>query len=167
MYIYIYDTMYIYICIHYIYSYDMYTYVHICICSFTILGLSAALSSFGLLLAHGGIDTTCILQTLHDALALKGPLNNIREIAERVQEHKWLLNYPVTPMPSCYKGIQIAVLKILSIDESCAVSNKSLYGKCLITFPVETCGTIIGNLIGSLDLRNFSKVLFHIFACVG
>jgi hypothetical protein len=103
---------------------------------------SAALSSFGLVLPHGGIDTTCILQTLHDALALQGPLNSIREIANRLQEHQWLLSYPVTPMPSCYKGIQTAVLKILSIDESCAVLSSSLFDKCLITFPVDLCGII-------------------------
>ena len=103
---------------------------------------SAALNSFGLVLPHGGIDITCILQTLHDALALRGPLNSIREIADRVPEHNWPLSYPVSPMPSCYKGIQSAVLKILSIDESCVDLSRSLYDKCLITYPILSCGQL-------------------------
>ena len=76
---------------------------------------------------HGGIESTCIIQSLHDALASRGPLNSIREIADRVPEHSWLMSYPVSPMPSCYEGIQSAVCKILSLDESCADLNKSLY----------------------------------------
>ena len=91
---------------------------------------------------HGGIDTTCILQTLHDALALKGPLNSIIAIADRVPEHNWIINNPISPMPACYKGIQSAVLKIFSIDESYVDLSKSLFAKCLITFPVDTCGVV-------------------------
>jgi len=102
----------------------------------------AALSSFGLVLPHEGIDSKCILQSLHEALALEGPLNSIFAITEKVPEHKWLLEYPISPMPSCYKGIQTAVLKILSIDESCAVLSSALYDKCLVTFPIESCGVI-------------------------
>ena len=45
-------------------------------------------------------------------------------------------------MPSCYKGIQSAVCKILSLDESCADLSKSIIDKCLITFPVDHCGII-------------------------
>ena len=44
----------------------------------------AALSSFGLVLPHGGIDSKCILQSLHEALALEGPLNSIFAITEKV-----------------------------------------------------------------------------------
>jgi len=105
-------------------------------------GSSAALSSFSSVLPHGGIESTCILQSLHDALALQGPLNGIIAIAERVPEHRWLIDYPISSMPSCYKGIQTAVLKILSLDESCAVLSNSLYDKCLVTFPSDSCGNI-------------------------
>ena len=74
--------------------------------------------------------------------ALRGRLNSIREIADRVPEHRWLLNYPVSSMPSCYEGIQSAVLKILSIDGSCVDLSRSLYDKRLITFPVDSCGIV-------------------------
>ena len=38
--------------------------------------------------------------------------------------------------------IQSAVLKILSIDESCADLSCSLFDKCLAIFPVDICGAI-------------------------
>ena len=65
------------------------------------------------------------LQSLHDARALRGPLEGICDIANRVQEHQWILSYLISSMPSSYKGIQIAVLKILAIDESCIADLSS------------------------------------------
>ena len=107
------------------------------------LGGFAALNSFALVLPHGGIDSTCILQALHDALALQGPLNGIREITNRVQEHQRIQSYPISPMPSSYKGIQIAILKILSIDESCVSDLSSfLFDKCLTTFLSDIRGIV-------------------------
>ena len=110
-------------------------------------GSRAALSSFSSALPHGGIESTCLLQSLHDALALQGPLLGIFAIAEKVPEHRWLIGYPISTMPSRYKGIQTAVLKILSIDESCAVLSNSLYDKCLVTFPSD----IFGNICKQVD----------------
>ena len=34
------------------------------------------------------------------------------------------------PMLACYKGIQTAVLKILSFDKSCAVLSSDLFDSC-------------------------------------
>ena len=94
----------------------------------------ATLDSFGHILPHGGVQSTCILQSLHDALALRGPLNDICEIVSRVQKHQRIMSYPISSMPSCYKGIQTAVMKILSIDESCTVDlNYTIWNKCYIT----------------------------------
>ena len=110
---------------------------------FSYLGDFAALDSLGNCLPHGGIQSPCILQSLHDALALRGPLSGICEIANRVPEHQWIIAYHVSPMPSCYKGIQATVLKILSIDESCfADLSISLLNKCAITCCPEICGLI-------------------------
>lgn len=128
---------------------------------FDFVGDSAARDSFGLVLPDGGIESTCILQSLHDALALRGPLNSIREIADRVPEHAWLLSYPVSPMPSCYKGIQSASCKILSLDESYADLSKSLYDKFRIAFPLDVFGVI------SMQADWFPKLeeLFKITNC--
>ena len=109
---------------------------------FAYVGNFAALSSYGLILPHGGIDTPCILGCLHDALALKGPLNSIFAIANRVPEHNWLTNYPISRMPSCYKGIQSAVYKILTINESCADLSRGVVDKLRITFPISEFGII-------------------------
>ena len=45
-------------------------------------------------------------------------------------------------MPSCYEGIQTAVLKILPVDESRTVLDCDLFDKCLITYPVELCSIL-------------------------
>ena len=82
------------------------------------------------------------MQSLHDALALKGPLNSIIAIADRFPEHSWLINFPISPLPACYKGIQSAVCKTLSHDESCAGLSRAIIDKCLVTFTVEQCGII-------------------------
>ena len=111
---------------------------------FSLLGDSVSLAAFACnVLPQGGIDSTCILQTLHDALALRGPLNGIFAIANRVPEHQWILTFPVSTMPPIYRGIQTAVLKILSCDESCAANlSIAIVPKVKITFPVESCGLI-------------------------
>ena len=86
---------------------------------------------------HGGIDIPCVLQSLHDALALKGPLESIFAIADRVPEHSWLTSFPILSMPSLYEGTQSAVCKTLSIDESCTDLSMSIIDKCLVTFPID------------------------------
>ena len=45
-------------------------------------------------------------------------------------------------MPSCYKGIQSAVCKILTINETCFDLSNSLVDKLRITFPVAEFGVI-------------------------
>ena len=80
-----------------------------------MLGDDATLDFIGSFLPLGGIQSPSILQTLHYALALRGPLSVACDIANMVPEHQWLLSYPISSMPTCYKGIQTAVLKILSL----------------------------------------------------
>jgi len=92
----------------------------------------------------GGIKSPSVLQTLHDALALRGPLSVACDIANRLPERQWLLSYPLSSTPSCYKGIQTAVLKILSIDESCGSDlSTPLINTCVVTFRLEICGMIV------------------------
>ena len=74
---------------------------------FAFLGDNAALSSIGNILPHGGIDSMCILQSLHEALALEGPLNSIFAIADRVPEHRWLLDYPISPCLLAMKAFKL------------------------------------------------------------
>ena len=54
----------------------------------------------------------------------------------------WLTSYPISRMPSCYKGIQSAVCKILTIDESCSDLSQAVIDKLHITFPVAEFGVI-------------------------
>ena len=77
------------------------------------------LLSLGSYLPQGSIDLHSILQCLHDALALCGLLCPASVIAIGFPEHQWILRYPHSSLPSVSKGIQSALFKILSIDESC------------------------------------------------
>ena len=132
------------------------------------LGHSAAPFSFSHVLPHGGIESTCILQSLHDTLALRGPRNGIIGIANRVQEHQWILSYPISPMPSSYKDIQSAVLMIVSIDESCiGDSSSSVIAKLLIIFPPDSCGPINMQDDWFLKLEELFKGLVCFLECVG
>ena len=71
-------------------------------------------------------------------------------------------------MPSSYKGIQTAVLKILSIDGSCIADlSSSIFDKCLITYPPDICGLINVQDDWFHEIEELSKVLTHFFACVG
>ena len=61
-------------------------------------------------------------------------------------------------MPSCYKGIQTAMLKILSIDESCyADLCISLLNKCTVTFCLEVCGIIDSQVDWFLEFEELFK----------
>ena len=83
-----------------------------------LLADEAPLLSLGSCLPQGSIDSPSILQCLHDALALRGPLSPGSAIAIRIPEHQWTLSYPHSSLPTGSKGIQSALLKILSIEES-------------------------------------------------
>ena len=85
-----------------------------------------------------------ILQSLHDALALRGPLSVASDIANRVPEHQWILSYPLSSMPSSSKGIQSALLRILSFDESFIPDlNVILARKSVVTLGPDICGSIV------------------------
>ena len=55
---------------------------------FAFLGDHTTLDSIGNILPLGGILSPCMLQSLHDALTLRGPFNGIREIANGAPEHQ-------------------------------------------------------------------------------
>ena len=74
-----------------------------------LLSDDASLVSFGNILLQGGIDSPSILRSLHDALALREPLNVASDIANRVPEHQWFLSYSRSSIPSSSNGIQSAV----------------------------------------------------------
>ena len=131
------------------------------------LGDNAALSSIGNILPRGGIDSMCILQSLHEALALEGPLNSIFAIIDKVPGHRWLLDFVFSTMPFCYKGIQTAVLKILSLDESCAVLNSFCMINVLFLSRLIAVELHASSMSRFLKLRHFSKTLVRFCECVG
>jgi len=121
---------------------------------FDFLGDQATLDSLCFILPHGGIKSPCILQSLHDALAFRGPLDGICDIAIKVPEHQWIITYPISPMPSCHKGIQTAILKILSLDETCSSDlSVAIINKMRVTFRPDLCGLVVpqSNWYSKLD----------------
>ena len=75
---------------------------------FAMLADEAPLLSLGNCLPLGSIDSPSILQCLHDALALRGPLWPASAIANRFPKHQWILSYPHSSLPSGSKGTQSA-----------------------------------------------------------
>ena len=83
----------------------------------------------------GGVDGPPILNSLIDALELKGPWEAARVVSQRCQEHAWLLEYPACEFPSSkYKGIQTAVLSVISVSERCKDVAASVATKTCVTF---------------------------------
>ena len=113
---------------------------------FALLSDDASLDSFGNILPQGGIDSPSILQSLHDALALRGPLSVAPDIANRVPEHQWILSYPLSSVPSNSKGIQSPLLEIHSFDESCIPDlSVVLARKSVVTLGPDICGSIFAS----------------------
>ena len=111
---------------------------------FALRSDDATLVSIGNILPQGGIDSPSILQSLHDALAFRGPPRVASDIANRAPEHQWLLSYPFSSMPSCYKGTRLAVRKILSIDESSIPDlNIVLARESVVTLGPDICGSVV------------------------
>ena len=110
---------------------------------FDMLGTDAPLSRLANRLPNGSIDSPSILQCLLDALDFQGPLQVVNTL-DISSPHYWLRNYPVSPMPPGVKGIRSAVLKILSLEQTC-VSDLDiiLARKSLVTLGPELCGSIV------------------------
>ena len=83
-----------------------------------MLGDDLPLAALSGRLPLGSIDSPSILQCLLDALAFRGPLQFVNTL-DNNSPHRWILNYPRSPVPPGSKGIQSAILKILSIEETC------------------------------------------------
>ena len=108
---------------------------------FAFVGDSVTVSSQALnQIFHGGINSPSILQSLHDALALKGPLSEVHCQIRLNPSHSWILTYPLSvatiplrgsisvatiplqglsALPKECKGVQTAVLRILAGGETC------------------------------------------------
>jgi hypothetical protein len=83
----------------------------------------------------GGMSDPPLLNSMTDALNLVGPWEAARVVSQRNQEHAWLLEYPASEFPaSKYKGIQTAVLSIISETERSSDVAASVAAKTCVTF---------------------------------
>ena len=111
---------------------------------FDLIGDEASVVSLANRIPLGGIQSPSILQCLLDALAFRGPLNSVYDQVTRFPEHNWILNYPISPLPQGYKGVQSAMLAILSQCECCFsdIQNQILL-KAKITFGSDSINAIV------------------------
>ena len=102
---------------------------------FSFVGDNSPLVGLAQIIPHGGMNSPSILQCLHDTLSLKGHLHNVHEQIRINPTFSWVLNYPHSSLPVGSKGVQSAVLSILSGSEMCETSlAASLKEKLKITF---------------------------------
>ena len=85
----------------------------------------------GYQLPFGSISSPPILQSLLGALDFQGVLSLIPAVCRNNDAHSWILDFPVTPMPSRKGGIQSAVLEILkegytAVDLPLLVAQKAV-----------------------------------------
>jgi hypothetical protein len=97
-----------------------------------------SLSRIGILsdshrIPFGRLDSPCLLGSLLDALNLNGSLRDVNRIARTDPDMNWILNFPSIAFPSHFRGIQAAVLHVLSCGERVSCLQSELTHKTQVT----------------------------------
>jgi len=99
----------------------------------------------------GGLSTPTILESLLNAVNLKGPFEFVHEVGRKHPAHAWLLSYPSSSFPASYKGLQSATRDAFVLNDKIhnmqnALSQKvtTSFGGCVV--PLEVSGTWYGPL---------------------
>jgi len=112
---------------------------------------------------RGGLTTPTILESLLNAINLKGAFAQVHGLCAKFPVHSWLLDHPNSPHPAAYKGLQSAAKDAFAVLEKVQDMQSVLTHKVTVSFGLSEILDVPGSWYTPLEKCYLSALCSFVF----